>query len=256
MNRVCSPWWHRVSPLALFMPPSGQMRRLRTPTCRSFAWAPRPPPVANPTSATSTVWWRTSSESLGVAHAPEFHTVVIRSTVPPGTVEDVTAILQRRLFGFRARRRRRDVPRVSSRRYGNRRLLRASRSRSSVPRTCEQSIRSRASSRFLMLRFGLSTRAPPSPSSTPATPSTPPRSPSPTNSDGSSVGLVSTAGKSWVSSVRTRPSTSHPVPTTRLRLRRIVPSEGPSLPPLSGPHREHRHPIALGHPGEQPAVDR
>jgi GDP-mannose 6-dehydrogenase len=31
------------------------------------------------------------SESLS---APEFHTVVIRSTVPPGTVEDVTAILQ------------------------------------------------------------------------------------------------------------------------------------------------------------------
>ena len=31
------------------------------------------------------------SESLS---APEFHTVVIRSTVPPGTVEDVSAILQ------------------------------------------------------------------------------------------------------------------------------------------------------------------
>ena len=40
------------------------------------------------------------------------------------------------------------------------------------------------------------------------------------------------------------------------RLRRIMPSKGPSLPPLSGTEREHRHTVALRRIGEQPVVDR
>ena len=42
-----------------------------------------------------------------------FHAVVIRSTVPPGTVEDVTAILQAAFQDSGPDVGRRDVPRVS-----------------------------------------------------------------------------------------------------------------------------------------------
>ena len=45
------------------------------------------------------------------------------------------------------------------------------------------------------------------------------------------------------------------VPAAWLRLRRVVPAEGPSLTPVPGAGREHRRPVALRCPGEQPIDD-
>ena len=60
------------------------------------------------------------------AEAPDFHTVVIRSTVPPGTVEDLAAILKDAFCRFGSRRRCRHVSRVSQRGHRDRRFLRSS----------------------------------------------------------------------------------------------------------------------------------
>ena len=76
-----------------FMQPSGQRLPSRTPTCHSSASAPR-----RRTSGESNLGYiyRVVEDIIAPFNSldtPEFHTVVIRSTVPPGTVEDVTAIL-------------------------------------------------------------------------------------------------------------------------------------------------------------------
>ena len=229
----------------------------RTPTSRSSASARRPPPAARPISPTSTACVEDLIQPLSESPpAQAFHTIVIRSTVPPGTVEDVTAVL-RDAFADSGP----DVavavcPEFLREGTGIADFL-------SPPYTVIGASDLRAidtvSRLFAFLDAPLRVVHPRTAEALKyACNAFHATKVSFANELGRIFSRLGVDSREVMETLLRGHRSQHltQVLAARIRLRRIVPTEGPSLTSLPGADREHRHPAALRCPGEQPVVDR